>query len=435
VTDGVVTYQVVEGGLTDVEVTGTRWFRPGYLRRRLVRAAGPPLNVNRLQEQIQILLDDPRIRRLNAELRPGTRPGESVLGVAVEEHLPFRVTLDVNNHQSPSVGAERGLVTLEHLNLTGWGDRLWLSYGRSDGADPLLDLGYTLPVTAQDTTVTFQYRRNTSTVVAEPFQALEIDSESEIYTLALRHPVFRTPAAEVAAGLALERLSHTTSLLGVPFTLVPGAENGESVVTALRASQEWVWRTQDRVLAARSRFSVGLDALGSTVHDDDQPDSRYFAWLGQFQWVQRLPVLDVQLVFRTDLQVASDALLTLEQVAVGGRYSVRGYRENTLVRDSALLTSLEARIPLVRNTKWADTLEVAPFVDYGRGWNARGTTPEPPDLASIGIGLRWALTIPWIVPIRPSLEVYWGHPLRSVETEGGDLQDEGLHFQFVLTGF
>jgi hemolysin activation/secretion protein len=128
-------------------------------------------------------------------------------------------------------------------------------------------------------------------------------------------------------------------------------------------------------------------------------------------------------------------LLILEQFAVGGRYTVRGYRENTLIRDNAVVLSLEARVPIVRNTRWADFVELAPFVDYGRAWNTKFPTPDPPDIASVGIGLRWAVTIPWSVPVRPQLEVYWGHPFRNIKTSGGNLQDLGLHLQFVLSAF
>jgi len=114
---------------------------------------------------------------------------------------------------------------------------------------------------------------------------------------------------------------------------------------------------------------------------------------------------------------------------------VRGYRENTLVRDNAFLTSLEARVPLVRNTRWADYLELAPFIDFGRAWDTARQTPDPQDIASVGIGLRWAATVPLLVPLRPTLEVYWGHKLRDVTTPGGNLQDMGVHFQVTLTAF
>ncbi len=437
VTAGVITYQIIEGEVSAIEVEGNRWFRAGYLRKRLALGAGPPLNVNALQEQIQFLLDDPRIRRLNVELKPGLKPGESVLSVQAEERPPYRLSFDFNNYQTPSVGAERGIITLENLNLTGNGDILTLRYGKSTGVEPLLDFKYALPVTARDTTLSAQYRKNTFAVIQEPFQELQIKSESEIYTVGVRQPVYRTPNAELALELIGERLSNQTFLLGEPFSLEAGTErtNGKSVVTVVRAVQEWLYRTPDQVVALRSRFSKGLIALGATVNHDDTPDGRFLAWLGQFQWARRLPILDTQVILRSDLQLANDNLLTLEQIAVGGRYTVRGYRENTLVKDNAFLASLELRVPLIRNTPWADYLELAPFADYGRAWATKSPTPDPEVLSSAGIGLRWAATISGPVSLRPQLEVYWGHPWRDIKTPGGNLQDKGVHLQFVLTAF
>jgi hemolysin activation/secretion protein len=436
VTDGVITYQIIEGKLTRIDVDGNRWFRSGYIRRRVALGAGPPLNVNELQQQLQLLLEDSRIRRLNADLRPDLRLGESILGVTVEERPPYRLSLDFNNYQSPDVGAERGIVSVEHVNLTGNGDILTLRYGKSEGLDPLLDFRYTVPFTARDTTLTLQYRKNTFTIVEEPFKDLEIESESEVYTIGLRQPIYRTLNHDAALELAGERLSNRTFLLGKSFTLVPGARNGESIVTAIRFAQEWIYRTESQVVAARSRFSFGVDALGSTIHAEaDIPDSKFFAWLGQFQWIRRLPVLDTTVLFRADVQLTDDPLLSLEQVPVGGRYSVRGYRETTLIKDNAILASIEARVPIVRRVPWADYLELAPFADFGRGWNTNSRPDEIRSLSSVGIGLRWAVTVPWLFSVRPQLEFYWGHPLREIKTSGGDLQDHGLHFQLVVSVF
>lgn len=436
VVEGVITYQIIEGAVTAIEVAGNRWFRSSYLQKRLALGAGPPVNAKVLQEQIQLLLEDPRIRRLHVELLPGLNPGDAVLKAAVEDRPPFRASIEFNNYLSPSVGAEQGLLTLEDVNLTGNGDILTLRYGGSEGAFPLYDFRYSLPFTARDTTLSLRYQKNTFAVLEEPFQELDIETESEIYTIAVRQPVFRTLNSEVAITLIGEHLSHETFLLGERFTLVPGARDGKSVVTALRALLEWVYRTPDQVIALRSRFSAGLNILGATINPNGEPDGKFFAWLGQAQLVRRLPFLDAQLILRTDFQLANDRLLSLEQVAVGGRYTVRGYRENTFVRDNAFVASLEARVPLFRNTPWADFLELAPFADYGRSWRARSPPPDAEVISSAGIGLRWAVTIAaGPISLRPQLEVYWGHPWRDLKTAGNDLQDKGVHLQFVLSAF
>ncbi len=441
VAEGVLTLHIIEGKLSRITIDGNTWFRAGYIRRRLALGTRPPLRIMALQQRLQLLQLDDRIERLKAELTPGAQRGESTLHVRVEETLPFSVVLGVNNYQSPAVGAERGFLTLAHQNLTGHGDILSATLLLSSELDGQIDASYALPLTARDTTLILQYHNDETTVVEAPFDPLDIQTESDTFGLTLRQPLYRTLRQELALALIGEREHSETSLLGESFSFSPGAVNGESTITALRLALEWTDRTQNQVIAARSRFTLGVDALGATIHDNSAiPDGQFFAWLGQFQWARRLGAWDVQLLFRLDVQLVDDPLLPLEQIAIGGRFSVRGYRENQLVRDNGLIVSLEARLPFVRNTPWADVVELAPFVDFGRAWNhdlelpnlADIPTPAPAHLVSIGIGLRWAITIRSPVRLRPQFELYWGYPLKDVDTPGGDLQDVGLHFQLVI---
>ena len=278
-----------------------------------------------MQQRLQFLQQDPRIARLDAELAPGVQRGESILRVQVEETNPFKVELAFNNYQSPTVGAERGIVTLTHQNLTGHGDVLFASYGLSEGVDIQADASYTLPLTARNLTLNLQYRRDDFTVIEEPFTPLDIESQSEVFGVTLRQPFARTLRREFAVALTLEHLYNATFLLGERFQFSPGADRGQSTVTALRMALEWTDRTTDQVLALRSRLSVGLDALGATIHaEDDVPDGRFVAWLGQFQMVRRLNDRGLQVLSRLDVQLATSPLLPLEQIVVGGRYSVRG---------------------------------------------------------------------------------------------------------------
>jgi hemolysin activation/secretion protein len=436
VQDGVLTIQIIEGTLTRVDILGNPRLRASVLRQRLTLDLEPPLNLGPLQQRLQFLQQDPRIARLDAELVPGVQRGESVLRLRVEETNPVKVELAFNNYQSPTVGAERGLLTLTHQNLTGVGDVFGVTYGYSTGIHLQVDASYTRPLTARDLTATIRYRRNDFAVIEPPFEALDVQSQSEVLSVTLRQPVLRTLSREFAVAVAAERLYNATFLLGERFAFSPGAERGQSTVTALRATLEWTERTAEQVMALRSRLSLGVDALGATIHNDaERPDSRFVAWLGQAQWARRLNDRGLQVLARTDIQLTTVPLLPLEQIAVGGRYSVRGYRENQLVRDNGVLGSVEARFPLVQHAAWADVLELAAFVDAGTAWNTRLATPSPRTLYSVGVGVRWSLGGTLLIPLRSDFELYWGVPLRNVTTPGGNMQDHGLHMQFVLSGF
>ena len=148
---GTIVIQMVEGTLSRIDVEGNQWFRSSYLRDRVARGVSTPVSIQPLQERIQLLQQDPRIERINAELKPGDVRGESVLNVRVKDANPFKAWLDFNNYQTPVVGAERGLATVAHQNVTGHGDQFMFTYGRSRGVNPIIDTSYSLPLNAYET--------------------------------------------------------------------------------------------------------------------------------------------------------------------------------------------------------------------------------------------------------------------------------------------
>jgi hemolysin activation/secretion protein len=196
----------------------------------------------------------------------------------------------------------------------------------------------------------------------------------------------------------------------------------------LRGGLEWTYRSPAQVLALRGMISGGLDALGATHHPGDAvPDGQFVAGLIQAQWARRLPIADAYTIARANLQLADRPLLGLEQFSIGGRFSVRGYRENEVVRDSGADGSLELHvpIPLPGVGDWHPGLEAIPFLDAGYAWNqSRQPFPrgEDQDLVGAGIGARLEITS------RLAFEVFWGASLTDVDSIGGDsLQDHGVH--------
>jgi hemolysin activation/secretion protein len=292
---------------------------------------------------------------------------------------------------------------------------------------------YSLPLSARDTRLRFYFDHSASQVVEKPFDRLHIASKVESYGVALSHPFYRTPGQQLLGEIRFEKRQSRTFLLGRPFSFSPGPQNGVSEVSVLRLQQEWLDRSQNSVLALRSTFHVGIDALGATVNRQGA-DGRFFAWLGQFQWLRRLGESDVQLLLRGDLQLAADALLPLEKFGVGGAATLRGYRENLLVQDNGCATSVELRIPVARlalpgiSQRAEDgRLQLAPFFDFAWSEDHRIADPAPQTLSSLGIGMRWD-------PHRQIHgEIYWGHALRKLRNfRNQDLQDEGIHFNLGI---
>lgn len=437
VEDGTILFRIVEGKMSDVVISGNDRLNTDYIRKRIQRGASEPLSLLELKDTLEVVRQNPNISRINAELKPGTDPGDSTLDVLVEEANQFHLGVKFSNERPASLGAERLELMMSHTNLTGHGDTLAIQWGvTKDGLDEIkfgdfddFTASYTLPITDNDATLGFTYSRSDTIVIEEPFDTLDITSESESFAIALRVPVVRKPNSEFALSVQAEHRKNETFLLGDPFSFSPGAENGVTEVAAIRFVQEWVKRTQSHALAARSTISVGIDALGSTTHSDSTvPDSQFVAWLGQFQYIQRLFDTNNQFVLRLSGQVTDDPLLSMEQFSVGGVDTVRGYRENQIVRDEGFVVSVETRVPLIYDAAGRPVVTVVPFYDFGVGSNEAVGSPSQ-DISSAGLGLL----------INPNehvdAKIYWGHPFRKIETPEHDLQDIGLHFSLTLWAF
>ncbi len=436
--NGIITIRIVEGALTGIELHGNKWLQDRYITSRVRRWSEPPLNMNKLQEGLQLLRQNRNVRQVNAELKPGTVPGESLLDLRVEDQQPFRLGLQIDNQRPPSVGAEEIWALASDLNLTGHNDPLELKYGIANsrgrgmdfsGADNM-EASYLLPLTRYDTTIGFHGSRLNTGLVEEPFTTLDINSLTRSYGIVLRQPVYRTANQEAAVSFGFDYRQNQTSLLGEPFNISPGSDGGEMVVSVFRPSQEWLLRGQDHVVALRSTFNVGLDVLGATDNGiAGDPNAKFFSWLGQGQYVQRLFNTQNQLVLRASGQWSSKSLLALEQMSVGGFDSVRGYRENQLVRDRGIFCSVEFRLPVIFDKSGAGIVHLAPFFDFGGGWDEHGS-PSPTTIYSTGVGLLLA-------PSRHfNAQLYWGHRLRHVNTPADkDPQDLGLHFKINIHAF
>ncbi len=335
----------------------------------------------------------------------------------VKETRAFHTGIIIDNSRSPSIGSLQGSVFATHENLLGLGDRLSAEYGLTEGLK-IYNLNYAIPVNAQNGTLSLSYNNGDSRIIQDEFRDLDLRSETQTFSLSFRQPIVRSPQTEFALSLALDlRRSQTFILDDIPFSFSLGPEDGEANVTAIRFSQDWVNRSATRVLAARSQFSFGLDAFNATINNTGT-DAKFFSWLGQFQWVQRLSPRTV-LITRIDAQLTPDSLLPLERLSLGGVNTVRGYAQNQWVADNGILGSVEVRIPLTSNSS---SLQLIPFFDIGTAWNNKGSDPNPATVASLGLGLRW------LIGSSLDLQLDYGIPLIEVNNQGNSLQENGLYF-------
>jgi hemolysin activation/secretion protein len=443
---GVVVLQVIEGKLTDIDVSGTEAFHELYFERRLAWAARAPVNVFKIEQALQILQKDPLIERVSANLLPANERGESRIELVVDEALGARLDVAASNHRPPSIGEFAGEFFGEISNIYGIGDRFSIDYTIAEGLHDY-DISYRIPVNRFDTLLTVRYRESRGKVVFDEFDALGIRSKSQTWSVGIEQPLYRDFSREIRIGLIGDLRKSETEILDKKFCTISGQTSPGTLgsqdpfstfgrldcqprVFALRTFQQMTASGQNSAFAIRSTFTYGVDALGATRNPNTVADGRFYAWLGQAQFIYRLPssLLETQIVGRVDTQISTDALLSIEKFSIGGSRTVRGYRENQLVRDNGVAASLEARIPVFRSSHARFDLAFVPFVDFGRAWDEKGPGKQDPDtIASIGAGIQFRLYEAL------SGEFFYGGRLTGSPGDDGDgLQRRGMYFRVVL---
>lgn len=343
--------------------------------------------------------------------------------------------MDFHNQRSPSVGGEQLDVWLENRNVSGYSDvfrgRIGLFDGNPDelefaGLDNLF-LQYERPVLADDTSVLLAWQTEDYSILEEPFRSLFIDGESWSLTGGLRRPIYRTLQDEVWLSILLEKSHDETYVLGRPFSISPGSVNGELDLSILRLGAEWTRRTRKSVLALRTGLAFGFDGLGAT-EQLTEPDGEFVTWTVDGQYSRRVHERGDLVVLHGGFQFSNDPLPPPAQMRIGGRYTVRGYRENYIVRDNGFYGGVDYQLPmLLEDESGGWSVWAVPFVDAGIGWNDGGRARE--SLVSVGIGVR-AYYSDWFRG-----EVFWGIPLVNKGRASGNIQDDGIHFRMSFARF
>ncbi|CAG1021369.1 Heme/hemopexin transporter protein HuxB [Patescibacteria group bacterium] len=432
--NGIITMQIIEGKLSEIRVQGTEWLEPSYISDRLYdHDEQEVLNVNVLRENFQQLLLDPLIDQMNGSLLPSSQRGESILDVNVVRARPYQLTLTADNYQPPSIGSTVGHLGGWVRNLTGLGDMLSGSVAYSEGL-----IGgsgsYSIPLNAQNTRFHFYIDRNDTTIIEQTLQPLDIRSRYVNVDFGLTHPFINSLNRNFNVGISFNYKKNRTSMLNEPFDFSEGSVNGITKDSVLRFTLDFTERFEKQVLSVRSTTSVGINAFDATWHKNSAlPDGNFVSWLGQLQYGAQLFDSDANIVLRGDVQYSDNKLMPLERFALGGRYSVRGYRENQLVRDKGYALSAELRYPLLKDDSEYNlgTVTIFPFMDYGAAQN-RGDRKNIVHLYSVGMGLEWQLSKQF------STELIYAHALNrppQVPKADYDLQDSGFQWRVNFSAF
>lgn len=447
ISGGIVHYQINESRLTQVNVKGTERLRPEYVQSRIALHGDAPVKRAELQERFQNLLTDPLIERVNGVLRPGTNPGDTILDLDVKRAQPYELHLGMDNGTTPFVGSYTGRLDGLVRNLTGYGDFLRVNMSGSAGTKTIGGY-FSVPLNGYDTRLNLGYQGNESNVIDSLWESKNIESSFMDLNVGISHPLYKTLNRVFSVEGQFAFRQTNTSFNGDPFCLgeacaintpnpaidvnnPPSVTGGKNKVSVFRFIQNYLDRDAERVLSLRSTMNLGTDLISATVNPNGVADGRFFSWVGQMRYLRKLDERGTQLFFRGDIQLANNTLLPLERFALGGMNTVRGYRQNELVRDEGYAVAVELRYPLFAEPeKDGHRFSLVPFFDLG-GVSADRHALSPQSyqtsqtLMSTGLGFQWS----WQ---QLDAEFYWARALSSLDKGSrgdSDIQDSGIHFR------
>ena len=429
--DRTVKVEIIEGSLEEIKISGLKYLRPEYVRKRIELATQPPLNRDRLLNSLQLLQLDPRIADISAELSQGINPGTSLLEIEVEEANTFSTELTFDNYQALSVGAQSRQLSVSEDNVLGFGDRFTASYINTPSSNSVNNLSYTVPLSAKNNTLGIVYSYSGSQIINEPFQELDLSSRSTYIAAQYRQLLLQTPKREIALGFSFTHQHTQLFLQNIGFPTLARGSNTEGAIeiSALRLTQEYSERSEGHVFALSSQFNLGINTFGATANPDDIPDSQFLIWRGQAQYLKQIS-RTTSIFLRGEVQLADRALVSLEQFRSGGALSVRGYRRDRALGDNGLFFSTELRNIIWQTSQGNINLELNPFFDFGRVWNSDDLLLGINTLASLGVGLQFS------IEDTLTARIDWGIPL--IEDKGfqsSSLQDSGIYFSIKFQPF
>lgn len=414
---------------------------PDYLRARMPAARNRPLSAFDLERDFRLLAEDPAIRTLTADLRPGARPGEAGLALSVLPQERFELAVAGANNRSPSVGGERLSTTATLRNAAVPGDLVTVEAGVTDGLEDVA-LSYGAPLSPRFTAFV-RASLNEAAVVDRELAPLDIEARDRAAEGGLNWRVLERPllpaetggwrSAEVLTlGIQASRRISRTYLLGQPFSFSPGAIDGRSAYSAARLVGDYVARNVDRVFAVSLTGTLGMTGTRSDTPGVVSPGRNFKVLLAQLNYARRLSDEGLELRARLTGQYATSTLYSGERLAAGGEASVRGYRETLVLADRGAVASVEFARPFRpfgrasgSGFDWG-AFSASVFADGAYMRNVRAPHPKK-TLASVGTSLAWTPSEAL------SFRVTYARALDRVSIAGErDLQDDGVHIRMTV---
>lgn len=412
VDDGIVRLQVTEGRLARVRIEGARYFSARRIRAALPgMAQGEVPNIPQLQNGLAALNAETTDRAIVPVLSAGPRPGTVDLTLKVDDNLPVRASLEVNNQYTADTTPWRVAASVGYDNLFARFDSMTLQYQTAPEEPSEVDVIAGSYVT--------RWGANDRNRLAFTY----IDSNSEVAAVGTLNVLGagRIANAQFIMPLVNDAMESHTLTFGASykdFDELIRLDADASLQTpisylAFSLGHTSVWRQPGTQWTLDSGVNFGARRIfnGSEEFADKRYRARpnFFIIHADGSW-RHVFGRRIELRARAGGQYAAEPVIGNEQYVLGGATSVRGYLEAAELGDVGALGSLEMALQPSPLAGGRLTYEGFAFYDAGIVAVLEPLPEEPrrSDLASLGLGFNfnygdhYAASFSWAYPLVPS---------------------------------
>ncbi|WEN14474.1 ShlB/FhaC/HecB family hemolysin secretion/activation protein [Rhodanobacter sp. AS-Z3] len=398
--DKIVEIRVLEGKIGKIIVKGNKRYQPDVISAAAQKLRGKPLLKSDVDSALLYARDLPGVT-VASTFQPGEHTGDTdLVMIATEAKRPLKFTLGANNYGTPLTGRYRAQAGVEWANPLGIGDvfNLNVDYALVPSDNIYGAASYRVPATSiPGLTAVVGASRNELQINTGTFAALDVKGPSSMYYGGADWKFINRDDLQMVSTLHLIREESRLDSLGIHL----------SDEKFLLAELTYGLLHTDRRFNGVDILQVGVR---KSINDDSldpdlvSPLHAHSFLVGKLSYTRMQFLTKSQRLYLKIVgQYSNDALIPLEQFALGGPDSIRAYPIADALRDRGYYTSLEYHVDApgfgdkvspFYGRPWRELLEFQLFVDYAKGFSAganRESESPTSTLSGVGGGLIFRL--------------------------------------------
>jgi len=342
---------------------------------------GEYLNLKELETALSIVNRLPSNSATMKLIPSKTNVGETTIALDNNKTKPYGVEIGANNFGSDKTGKEQLSLRLSYDNLFNLNDQISLNLNSTDHHfqnenSKGNNLSYSLPLGA--VIYTFSYTESEyKQFVPSGISQYQTDGHTKTYDLLASRELFHNQAHTFNSTLFISSYEVESYISD---TLI---EISSYRLSKSGLSLDYTYRSSDFFSFILMKYIQGTDWFGN--HNPTDLDEKYSAFQLDVSMMKAIEPLRYKLNFHG--QYSDDQLFNVNQLSIGGAYSVRGYQSDGLSGNSGYYLRNELSYPSFAK-ELIPFVDLVPYLALDYGYIRKEEDSDGGRLLSTSVGLQ-----------------------------------------------